>query len=432
MSTNMLVSRTTLLNQARLCGGRTSGVIRLPSLGSKTVPISRACSGLLHPRSAVLAAPGLARSYWWSTKSPEASTAAASPPSPPAAPTAAASEATTSVTEAAKPSSADLVQSVESVESVGDVVPESASAVADAAASVSTAPLHYGDLAQLGLTGWGPSGLSVSFLEALHVFTQLPWAWTIVLGTVATRLIVLPFTIRSMRASAALAPYQPRFQEIMKQFAEARAQQDLPRLQKLAMEQKLLYREAGFSMGSAITGPLVQIPVTFGMFMGLRRMCEHPVEQLKNSGWDFFPDLTVADPTYVLPFISTVLIPLTMKVSMRDMSSTAAMNPAHIYNGMLVLSPLMFVVLTKLAAGVSIYTATGALFAVLQSAALRSHAVRRALKIPIVPPTAQPKPVSIADTWRALKDNITQRAEQSQRTEMARQPRPRDRNGLRR
>jgi YidC/Oxa1 family membrane protein insertase len=154
----------------------------------------------------------------------------------------------------------------------------------------------------------------VSFLEAIHVFTQLPWAWTIVAGTLASRFIVLPFTIRSMRASAALAPHQDRLRQIMGEFQAARAEKDLPKLQRLALEQKMLYQKAGFSMGSAVTGPLVQLPVTFGMFMGLRRMCDYPVEQLKHGGWDFLPDLTAADPTYILPLLSTALIPLTLKV----------------------------------------------------------------------------------------------------------------------
>ena len=50
-------------------------------------------------------------------------------------------------------------------------------------------------------------------------------------------------------------------------------------------------------------------------------MCELPVEQLKQSGFEMLPDLTVmtsvADPWYVMPALAVVLMNAQIKVCIR-------------------------------------------------------------------------------------------------------------------
>jgi YidC/Oxa1 family membrane protein insertase len=53
---------------------------------------------------------------------------------------------------------------------------------------------------------------------------------------------------------------------------------------------------------------LVQLPVTFGLFFGVQKMFNFPLEQLKDSGVAFLPELTVADSKMVLPLVMFVLV----------------------------------------------------------------------------------------------------------------------------
>lgn len=62
--------------------------------------------------------------------------------------------------------------------------------------------------------------------------------------------------------------------------------------------------------------PLISFPMFLGFFITLRRMAAN-VESFQQGGALWFLDLTIPDPTYVLPVLSTTLALLTLEVSMR-------------------------------------------------------------------------------------------------------------------
>ena len=175
-------------------------------------------------------------------------------------------------------------------------------------------PLQYGDLTALGLTGWTPAGLSSWMLELVNVSSGLPWFHTIIAGTVLARLLLLPFSIKQLRNSAALAPHQPRLLELKAELDKAYRTGDKIGVQRVALKQRRVYEESGVSMLPMLLMPFVQLPVTLGMFFGVKKLCTLPLEQLHWSGVSFLPDLTVADPFYVLPVAAAVLMNVQLKV----------------------------------------------------------------------------------------------------------------------
>jgi YidC/Oxa1 family membrane protein insertase len=134
-------------------------------------------------------------------------------------------------------------------------------------------PLQYGDLTALGLTGWSPAGLSSWVLELVNVSTGLPWFHTIIAGTVLTRLLLLPFSIKQLRNSAALAPHQPRLLELKEELDRAYKTGDKIGVQRVALKQRRVYEESGVSMLPMLLLPFVQLPVTLGMFFGVKKLC---------------------------------------------------------------------------------------------------------------------------------------------------------------
>jgi len=143
-------------------------------------------------------------------------------------------------------------------------------------------------------------------LELINVSSGLPWFHTIVAGTLLSRLLLLPFSIKQLRNSSALAPYQPRLLELKEELNRAYQTGDHLAVQRVALKQRRVYEESGVSMLPMLLMPFVQLPVTLGMFFGVKRLCALPLEQLHWSGVSFLPDLTVADPYYVLPIASAV------------------------------------------------------------------------------------------------------------------------------
>ena len=268
----------------------------------------------LAARASPLAAPGSTRNFWWSSKSSssEPSAVASSDPAPvpenDAVAAAAAeqppAEAATSVESMNALDVAPVTDAPLSSEVSPDTALESVSnALTDTVAQIT--PLQFGDLTALGLGGWSPIGLSQHLLEAINVTTGMPWFWTIVAGTVVSRMIIFPFALKGLQNAARMAPHQAELDRLRQEISTAARTREQATMQRAMLKQKALYQKIGVSTGGMLLPPLAQLPITLGMFFAVKRLCELPVAQLKESGVAFFPDLTVADPTYVLPVVAT-------------------------------------------------------------------------------------------------------------------------------
>ncbi|KAI9058790.1 hypothetical protein FKP32DRAFT_1597117 [Trametes sanguinea] len=325
-------------------------------------------------------------SLWGSSKPPAPVETAETAP---AETSASAQASTTDATSAPEPvpseSSAalDTASSAPSPDAALPPVPTDTS-LAELASSVPPGPMQYGDLAALGLAGWTPAGICRWGMELIHVSSGLPWFWTIVSATVLSRVLLFPFSVKQMQGTAALAPYQGQIAQIRDEMAEAQKRRDTLGMQRAALRQKMIYEKAGVSIGGMALAPFVQLPVTLGMFFGVKKMCDLPVEQLKYSGFEWVPDLTMVDPTWTLPIIATVLMNLQISVSMRDLvGQTPQMG--HIMNGLRVLTTGSVFLMANLSSGVLVYLITSIIMMIIQSLTLRQPAIRRALGIPLIP-----------------------------------------------
>lgn len=151
-------------------------------------------------------------------------------------------------------------------------------------------------------------------MELINVSSGMPWFWTIVATTVLSRIVLFPFTVKQMQATAALAPFQGEVAAIREEMAAAQKKRDSLMMQRVALKQKMIYEKAGVSVIGMTLSPFVQLPVTLGMFFGVKSLCDLPLEQLKWSGLAWIPDLTVVDPTWTLPIIATVLMNVQISV----------------------------------------------------------------------------------------------------------------------
>jgi YidC/Oxa1 family membrane protein insertase len=175
--------------------------------------------------------------------------------------------------------------------------------------------LNYGDLAALGFSHWTPAGIAQWTMELIQVSSGMSWLWTIVAVTVLSRLVVLPFNINSIRATAKLAPHQPRLMELRNELEKTGGlAKDPIAVQRISLQQRKIYEEAGVSLLASIATPIVQMPISLGLFFGIKRLCDFPLEQLKVGGFGWLTDLTVADPTYVLPLAMAALINVQLSV----------------------------------------------------------------------------------------------------------------------
>ncbi|KAF9450755.1 hypothetical protein P691DRAFT_725446 [Macrolepiota fuliginosa MF-IS2] len=293
---------------------------------------------------------------------------------------------------------------------------ETASTVAETASSTLDAihtPLQYGDFSALGLSHWTPSGIVQWTMEIINTTTHLPWFWTIVAGTVFWRLLVLPVSINGLRNSSRLQPYQNEIQKVQAEMGEAAKKNDLILRQKTALKLKAVYEKAGVSVMGGVLVPIVQIPVTLGMFFGVRNMCNLPVEQMKWSGLELLPDLTVPDPTWILPIAMVALVNVQIPLGAAEMDYKTRPGMAHLMNALRVLSVLAIGVTASFPAGLVLSLITTSAFTILQSAALQYGPIRRYLGIQDLPQNSKLPSMkeSLEYIIKSLKDKVQETKE---------------------
>jgi YidC/Oxa1 family membrane protein insertase len=200
-----------------------------------------------------------------------------------------------------------------SIASDSEVVSQSMTTVTDILQQAH-GPIQFGDFAALGLTSWTPAGLIRWSFEIINVVTSMPWFWTIVVGSAFWRFLCVPLTLKAARTAAIMQPHQKELAALQQKVKEVAASRNPLALAKAQREMKALYDRLGISPLGGLVG-FLQIPITLGLFFAVKKMCDLPVEQLKDSGLAMFPDLTAVDPTMILPIAMTVAVNVQLLVS---------------------------------------------------------------------------------------------------------------------
>lgn len=138
--------------------------------------------------------------------------------------------------------------------------------------------------------------------ELVHVLTGLPWFHTFIAATIFWRIVIFPFAVVGMRNSARLRPVTGDLNRKTEEIKAAQRIGDTVAMQRANLEAAKLRADAGVSM-LGLVAPMIQIPISIGMFFGVKKMCELPVMQLTQSGFEWLPDLTQPGPYFILPIL---------------------------------------------------------------------------------------------------------------------------------
>lgn len=100
----------------------------------------------------------------------------------------------------------------------------------------------------------------------------------IVLFTIITRMLLLPLTIQQQKFSKLNAVMNPELQALQKKYA---GKKDQVSMQKMQMEQQMIYDKYGVSMSAGCLPSLIQIPLLFALYPVVYNM-ETYVPELAN------------------------------------------------------------------------------------------------------------------------------------------------------
>lgn len=218
-------------------------------------------------------------------------------------------EAVASAADSVFPSAAQVIENV-TEESMATATATTSSAITEVAAqnaeTIGQVAMKYGDLKAMGLVHFTPVGGLETVLEAVHISTGLPWWATIAATTVMIRTALVPFIVKLQGNTARLHNVKPQLERLTENMKLAKETNDTAALARFSAQTQELFAKNDCNPLKSLVLPLLQAPVMISFYLALRDMANLPVPQFKEGGIGWFTDLTIADPTYVLPVASSL------------------------------------------------------------------------------------------------------------------------------
>ncbi|KAI3628652.1 hypothetical protein GLX27_002448 [Malassezia furfur] len=240
------------------------------------------------------------------------------------------------------------------------------------------------ELTAHGLGGWSPSGLLQHLLDTTQYLTHLPWWATIILVTCLIRLSVAPLLVYVQGNSIRLSNIQPQMQNMLKDLEYAKATGNQQEMQRAAVQVRKLLADNNCSPFRSLLLPAVQMPIFLSFYFALDGMARAKLPALVAGGFGWVPDLTVADPYYVLPITSAFMTLLVLETGAE--TGTTAMNQTkqarmvkNLLRGVTVLAAWF---VSNFPAAVLLYWTTTNTFSLVQLLVLRTRFMKRLLKLP--------------------------------------------------
>ncbi len=203
---------------------------------------------------------------------------------------------------------------------------------------------------------------------------------SIVIFTIITKLLLLPFTFKQLKSTKQMAALQPKMKEIQEKYKDNKEKQN-----QLMME---LYKEHNYNPLSGCLPLLIQFPIIIGLFTAMREpqlyvFADNP-ELLIKATQDAFlwiKDLSQPDlmsnvlstgPQWLLglPGLMPILSAVLTYFQMSSMNSSQAAANASQNSSMKIMQTIFPVMIlfwgTSLSAGLIVYWTVGSLFQVVQ------------------------------------------------------------------
>ncbi|XP_004698949.1 mitochondrial inner membrane protein OXA1L [Echinops telfairi] len=233
---------------------------------------------------------------------------------------------------------------------------------------------------ELGLGSYTPVGLVQNLLEFMHVGLGLPWWGAIAACTVLARCLVFPIIVKGQREAAKIHNHLPEIQRFSTRIREAKLAGDSAEFYRASTEMTLYQKKHGVKLFKPLILPLTQAPIFISFFIALREMANLPVPSMQTGGLWWFENLTVSDPTYVLPLVVTA----TMWGVLELGAETGVQSSDLQWMRQIIrIMPLAVLPITiHFPSAVFMYWLSSNIFSLGQVACLRIPAVRTALKIP--------------------------------------------------
>jgi len=249
-------------------------------------------------------------------------------------------------------------------------------------------PQHLSDAVDaITPLGYYPSDLALRYVDFLSTTFDLPFCAGIIGGTFLLRAAMFPLSIITMKHTARMQKAKPELEVLQERLQhDPSVKTDRRKMDAYQRQMGALLAKHNVKPYLIFMFPLAQLPVFMSMFFGLRRAAESFPTECATGGMLWFPDLSVADPTYALPLITSGLFLVMIEVGADGMNASANKDQAKtMKNVMRGMGVLMVPFTYHFPASVFCYWVSANAFSLGQTVLLNKvPGVREALGVPIV------------------------------------------------
>ena len=175
-------------------------------------------------------------------------------------------------------------------------------------------------------------------LYGMHDLLGIGYGWVLVLFGVIIRLLLWPLNAKAMRSQMKNMEIQPKLKEI-----QARYKSEPEKLQK---EMLRLYREEGFNPMGGCLPMLIPLPILITLFFVLQSTIA-----FRGVSFLWLPDLSRADPLYILPILLGLSMYAMQWLSSRSMTEVNPQMKFMLY----AMPAVMTVIFLNFASGLNLY-----------------------------------------------------------------------------
>ncbi|HVP90732.1 MAG TPA: membrane protein insertase YidC [Terriglobales bacterium] len=205
----------------------------------------------------------------------------------------------------------------------------------------------------------------ILLIAVKYFYKLIPnWGVAIILLTLVIKIIFFPLTYSSTKSMAKMAELQPKIKALRAKYKKAKT--DIEQRRQMNEEMMKLYKEHGVNPAGGCLPLLIQLPIFWGVF----RMLVASVEFRHAPFCLWIKDLSVSDPSHVLPILMGVTQYITQK-----MTPTTA-DPAQA-KMMLIMPVIMTVFFMNFQSGLILYWLTTNVLQIAQQALINRMMARQ-------------------------------------------------------
>ena len=257
---------------------------------------------------------------------------------------------------------------------------------------------------------WSPTWYNladqaVNLVNHMHDLLGVEYGYAIVATTLCLRMGLFPLMVAAQRTTSRMAHLQPELNALKVQYEKL----GTPTRQEqtsFAKNMKALFARYEVKPSRAIMAPLVQLPIFISMFFGLKKMPTIFPDTLSNGGMFWFTDLTVPDPTYILPLVSCCTFVALIEMGKEQMlMQQRGSQGAFLLNFFRLMAVLSLPVCMNFEASMLVYWVTNNSITVCQTGFLKQPAVRKYFGIwdPPKPVPGREDPMAMASVATLIK-----------------------------